>query len=95
MSPKRGTNFHRINAWRLTSVYSAVISKIRSAQVGGTTVGGKSGAAELRDCADVDGDSAVTSNEAASMLTSCMSYKGGPPLSETGRATLRGLALGC
>ena len=61
----------------------------------GLTVGGKSGAAELRDCADVDGDSAVTSNEAASMLTSCMSYKGGPPLSETGRATLRGLALGC
>ena len=58
-------------------------------------MGGKSGAAKLRDCADVDGDSAVTSNEAASMLTSCMSYKGGPPLSETGRATLRGLALGC
>ena len=35
----------------------------------GVTVGGKSSAAELLDCADGDGNGEVTSQEASSMLT--------------------------
>ena len=46
-----------------------------------------SGAARLRD-----GNGEVTSQEASSMLTMCLTYTGGPPLAEASRRALRALA---
>tara|TARA_B100000795_G_C22404331_1_gene288337 strand:+ start:334 stop:540 length:207 start_codon:yes stop_codon:yes gene_type:complete len=58
----------------------------------GVTVGGKSSAAELLDCADGDGSSEVTSQEASSMLTMCLTYTGGPTLADASLRALRALA---
>ena len=46
------------------------------------TPGGKSSAMELLDCADGDGDGEVTSQEASSMLSMCLTYTGGPASGE-------------
>jgi len=58
----------------------------------GVTVGGKSSAAELLDCADGDGNGEVTSQEASSMLTMCLTYTGGPTLADASLRALRALA---